>query len=351
MPSLKKKVPPPPKEPGTHTNAEVKEALHARALRRTILITAVVFLLLACLAVISNAARDAVGVTNTPKMVLIVAKGLSPDIIGHAMNSNKAPFTRLLYSLGGAYSAIDATGANRMVNLLTGSSTSTATTLAGATSILGWLTKQKKAAVVAAPSAYWSLGTAGTETCPQIGLFDTECSGSACPAENAAAYCNAHRKYITCNDRAQLYQDELPAAFTKAVELSADALYFQISGIKEAAENDLDESAQERSEVNLLDAAVGQIAMALSARSAKKAENWLLMVTGDGDNAAGKAPLLVAAYSNGEIVQLNSIPSDAKTSDVANTVKRWFMDTSVDSSRLLGICTDGATVTNCKKSS
>ncbi|KPA82222.1 hypothetical protein ABB37_03340 [Leptomonas pyrrhocoris] len=351
MPSLKKKIPPPPKEPGTHTNAEVKEALHARALRRTILITAVVFLLLACLAVVSNSSRDAVSATGKPKMVLIVVKGLSPSTVDHAMKSNKAPFTRLLKAVGGAYSSIDASYAgsgNRMVNLLTGSSAETKSTLSGSTSILGWLKAAKKRVVVAAPSSYWSRGTAGANPCGQIGLLDTECSADACPEEKETAYCNAERKYVTCDDRAQLYQDELPTAFQKAINLSADVLYFQSSGIAEAAANDLEASAQERSEVNLLDATVGRIALALSKRSSSTSEQWLLIVTSDGDNAAKAAPLLIAAYSKGEIVQLNSIAADAKTSDVFNTVKMWFEAGDADSSRLLGICTSGAMVKNCK---
>jgi hypothetical protein len=350
MPSLQKKVPPPPKEPGTHTNAEVKEALHARALRRTILVTAVVFLLLACLAVVSNAAREAVNAAQ-PKMVMIVTKGLSPDIVSHAMNSNKAPFTRILSNLGGSYDSINAATAassNRMVNLLTGSASETKTTLSGLKSVLRWLKEEKKTVVVAAPSSYWSSGTAGATTCAQVGLLDTECSGTACPSENAAAYCNAKYKFVTCNDRAQLYKDELPTAFEKAINLSADVLYFQVDGIAEAAANDLEGLSRERSEVNLLDSAVGRVAMALSLRSADAAENWLMIVTSDGANSKNKAPLLVVAYSNGKMLQLNSIPSGATTSDVVNTVKMWFEAKDADSKRLLGICSSGATVKNCK---
>ncbi|KPI83883.1 hypothetical protein ABL78_7081 [Leptomonas seymouri] len=349
MPSLRK-VPPPPKEPGTHTNAEVKEALHARALRRTILITAVVFLLLACLAVVSNSARDAVSDNGNPKLVLIVAKGLSPTVVSHAMKSNKAPFIRLLNATGGSYASVDASYAassNRMVNLLTGSSEEAKGSLWGSTSILGWLKTQKKKVVVAAPSSCWSLGTAGANPCTRVGLLDTECSADACPEEKKSAYCNADRKFITCDDHAQLYQDELPTAFQRATNMSADALYFQISGISEAASGDLEASTKELSEMNLLDAAVGRIALALSIRTSKTNENWLVIVTSDGDNAEQKAPLLVAAYTKGELVQLNSIAADARTSDVFNTVKMWFQSKAADRNRLLGICTCGTVVKNC----
>ncbi|KAL7696301.1 hypothetical protein N2W54_007033 [Lotmaria passim] len=351
MPSLKRKVPPPPREPGTHTNTEVKEALHARALRRTILITAVVFLLLACLAVVSNSAREAVGDTGKPKLVLIVVKGLSPGAVSHAMSSNKAPFTRLLSSIGGNYSVIDAaypSSGNKLVNLLTGSADAKQT-LSGSQSILRRLHDEKKKVVVAAPASYWSLGPAGTATCPQVGLLDTECSGSACPDEKEAAYCNAARKYITCDDRAQLYQNEIPTAFEKTISSSADMLYFQVSSIAEAASSDVEAAAQERSEVNLLDAAVGRIALALSKRTANTAENWLMIVTSDGSNTEARAPLLVVAYTKGEIVRLNAIAADARVTDVANTVKMWFQLRGVDQNRLLGICTNGAEVKNCNK--
>lgn len=350
MPSLKKKVPPPPKEPGTHTNAEVKEALHARALRRTVLITAVVFFLFACLAVVSNSAREAVGDTGKPKLLLLVAKGLSPTTLQHAMSSNKAPFIRLLSSMGGAYAAVDATAAassNRLANLLAGSVSETRTNLAGTTSILGWVKAQDKRTVVAAPPSAWTLRTAGSDTCPQVGLLDSECSGDACPAEKASAYCNANRKFITCDDRAQLYQNEFPLAFATAMNASADVLYFQSSGVQAAAASALEEAAQERSEVNLLDAALGRVSLALAMRTAKTTENWLIIVTSDGDNAENQAPLLVAAYTKGDIVQLNAIAGDAKTTDIFNTVKMWFQAKDANKDRLLGICTNGAVVKNC----
>lgn len=349
MPSLPKKVPPPPKEPGTHTNAEVKEALHARALRRTVLVTAVVFLLLACLAVVSNTARKTVGDARRPRMVIIVASGLSPMSVGRAMRSNKSPFMRLLSKAGGQFASIAASNtANPLVNLLTGSSTSNADTLANTMSILGWLKSQEKNTIVAAPSAYWSLGVAGTSPCPQVGLLDTECSGLMCPETKESAYCNAFRKYITCDDCAQLYNDEILLGFEKMVNQSADALYFQLDKLAEAEVNNTELAVQERSEVNLLDSAVGRIALALSTRTSKEAENWLMIVTSDGANAEMAAPLLVVVYTKGELVQLSDIAKDANTADLANTIKYWFKGKNVNTSRLLGICTDGEKVENCK---
>lgn len=352
MPSLpSKKVPPPPKEPGTHTNAEVKEALHARALRRTVLITAVVFLLLACLAVVSNTARDTVGDTGKPRLLLVVAKGLSNSTVSRAMQSNKAPFMRLLAASGGSYAALSSTdaGANPLVSLLTGSAAAgAANTLSGKTSFLGWMKAQKKNTVVAAPGKYWSAGTAAATPCPQIGLLDTECSGEVCPSVAAAAYCNAYRKYITCDDCAQLYQNEITKAFETALNHSADAVYFQVGNLAEAVPGKLDLAVQERSEVNLLDAAIGRIALALTNRTSSEAENWLVLVTGDGDNAEKTAPLLAVVYTKGTLAQLNSIPTAAKTTDVYNTVLHWFKGSGTSTSSLLGICTNGDKVVNCK---
>ncbi|KAK7200785.1 hypothetical protein NESM_000136800 [Novymonas esmeraldas] len=354
MPSLpKKKVPPPPKEPGTHTNAEVKEALHARALRRTVLITAVVFLLLACLAVMSNAAREAVGDRRTPKMVMIVVKGLSPTSVSRAMKSNKSPFMRLLSISGGQYASIAAnyTTTNPLVNLLTGSATAAGDTLNGAGSILKWLKDQSKHVVVAAPGAYWSAGEAGASPCPKIGLLDTECSAQACPAVDANAYCNAARKYITCDDRAQLFNDEILLAFGKTLNHSADALYFQVSSLAEATANKAELAVQELSDVNLLDSVVGRIALALSRRTTVESENWLVLITSDGDNAEKAAPLLAVVYTNGQLVQLNSIAASASTTDVANTIKHWFNGKGTNQASLLGICTGGEKVDNCKSAS
>ncbi|CAJ1019836.1 hypothetical protein, conserved [Leishmania lindenbergi] len=350
MPSLSKKVMPPPKEPGTHTNAEVREALHARALRRTVLVTAVVFLLLVCLTVVSNTARKTVGDTGKPKLLLIVAKGLAPISVRRAMLSNKSPFMRLLSKVGGKFASISAnySTSNPLINLLTGSAVLTADTLAETTSILGWLKAQKKRTVVAAPSMYWSSGEAGTFPCPQVGLLDTECSGQKCPEEKDSAYCNAFRKYITCDDHAQLYNSEILLAFEKMLNHSADALYFQLSSLAEAEVNNPKVVVQERSEVNLLDSAVGSIALALSRRTANKAENWLMIITSDGANSEMTAPLLVVVYTKGELVQLNDIAEDAKTTDVANTIMHWFKGSNVNTARLLGICTSGEKVENCK---
>ncbi|KAG5468231.1 hypothetical protein LSCM1_02209 [Leishmania martiniquensis] len=350
MPSLHHRKLPPPKEPGTHTNIEVKEALHARALRRTVLVTAVVFLLLACLAVVSNTARKTVGGTGKPKAVILVAKGLSPMSVSRAMKSNKSPFMRLLSRKGGRLASVAANynTTNPLVNLLTGSATVAADTLAGVTTIFGWLKAQKKKVVVAAPSTYWSSGKEGTDPCPQVGLLDTECSGQRCPEAKASAYCNAFRKYITCDDCAQLYNQEILLAFEKMVNESADALYFQVSPLVEAEVNNVERVVQERSLVNLLDAAVGRIALALSERTSKVSENWLLILTSDGANAEKAAPLLVAVYTKGELVQLKDIEEDAQTTDVAKTIKHWFKGTTSNSSRLLGICTSGEKVENCK---
>ncbi|GET92247.1 hypothetical protein, conserved [Leishmania tarentolae] len=349
MSSLPRSVPQPLKEPGTHTNAEVKEALHARAMRRTVLVTAVVFLLLACLAVVSNTARKTVSDVRRPRAVLIVAKGLSPISVGRSMRSNKSPFMRLLSEAGGQLASIAASNtANPLVNLLTGSTTIDADTLANTTSILGWLKAQEKRTIVAAPSAYWSLGAAGTSPCPQVGLLDTECSNDQCPETKASAYCNAFRKYITCDDCSQLYKDEILLSFEKMVNHSADALYFQLNKLagKEVSNPKL--AVQEGSEVNLLDSTVGRIALALSKRTREEAENWLMIVTGDGANAEMAAPLLVVAYTKGGLVQLNDISKDATTADVASTVKYWFNGKNVNTSRLLGICTDGERLENCK---
>ncbi|KAG5493926.1 hypothetical protein JKF63_01758 [Porcisia hertigi] len=351
MPPVLRRVPPPPKEPGTHKNAEVKEALHARAIRRTVVVTAVVFLLLACLAVVSNTAREAVGNTGKPKMVILVVKGWSPMSVKRAMRSHTPSFMRLLSNTGGQLMSITANYSTTtpLINLLTGSAALSANTLANTTSILGWLRMHGMRTVVAAPATYWSLGTAGTTPCPQVGLLDTECSDQKCPEVKGSAYCNVFRKYITREDVGELYRDNIMESLDKTISYSADALYVQLDKLTEAVPNNTKLAVKERSEMHLLDSAVGLLSMILSYRTSVELENWLMIVTSDGDNSEKAAPLLVAVYTRGELAQLNDIATGAMTTDIFSTIKHWFGGSGVDKKRLLGICTHGDEVKNCEK--
>lgn len=348
-----KKVPPPPKEPGTHTNAEVREALHARALRRTVIVTALIFLLIACLAVVSSTAQEYEGpedTTSQPKMVMIVADGLTPDIMENSLRSNKAPFTRLLNSSGGIYGYLStpAGTGSPLVRLLTGTANTASATLSGATSFLGVLKKYGKKPVVLAPTSYWSSNQIGSGTaCTHVGLFDSECNGTECPADNENAYCNAFYKIIACDGSAELYREDIIKAFQKTVEISADILYVQLSNFmkEESASVNYSSVLQLYSEMNLIDGAMGQLVLSLAERTRATTENWLIVVTGSGARAT-QTPMVMAAYSRGQLLQLNDL-GRASTTDIYNTVLRWF-GVSTAEDNLIGICTDGIHAANCK---
>lgn len=50
--------------------------------------------------------------------------------------------------------------------------------------------------------------------CAQVGLFDTECSGVACPTQTAEAYCNAFHKHTSCeNATGEILGNQIVKAF------------------------------------------------------------------------------------------------------------------------------------------
>lgn len=378
----KKKVLPPPRQPGTHSNAEVKEAIHARAKLRTILITAVVILLLAALSAVTSTAREYTGPDNAehyPKAIVIVAEGLTTRMWHRSMASNKAPFTQLLNNSGGIYTTLnadysvtegeqeastDGTAMTQLVRLLTGATTpASPSSLSSAAaghlpSFLQSLKKGKYKPVIVAPAQFWSSPLATSDddgddkTCERVGFFDAECTGAACPGKNENAYCNAFRKFVSCDGESELYHGDIPNAFSQTLLASADLLYIQLGGLKDIVGGGAtEEYLRVRSDVNLLDSAVGKIALALAERTKERAENWLIIVTTEGANVNWTAPLLMAAYSNGQLVQLKR-PAEhhnLRTTDVRGTLFHWFnvLKDQVDESRLLGICSTGASVANC----
>lgn len=382
----------PLREPGTHTNDEVKEALHARAQRRTIVITLTACLLFGCLGVISNIAQqyeDPEDTTSSPKAIVIVASELTVSMMEVAKVSNNLPFNKVL-SLRGAVNAqlrsnytskssvagtnqtnggvevdIDSAGSdhtqavdNAIVRLLVGSSTSSRVDLDGQRSFLRVLTENGFKPVVLAPWRYWSSNSNASsqsehstvgEQCAQVGLFDTECSGQLCPPQNSSAYCNAQTKLISCNLLAQLERGDIIEAFTRTLNEDADMLYVQLDSFCRAARVNLTEVGDELMQlslINTLDSVIGQIALVLSERTKNIKENWLIVVTGDGANSENKAPFFEVAYSRGDLVQLGTVRPDAETADVYDTVLRWFALTG-EATSALGICSDGVHVVNC----
>eukprot|EP00796_Vickermania_ingenoplastis_P007242 gene7243-5091_t len=349
--------PRPLRPPGTHTNEEVKEALHARARLRTYCIAALVVLLLAALAVIYNTAQEYENeeeLASTPKMVLIVASELSFPALTMARRSEKTPFINELTATGGSFGRLNArytTGGSALVKLLTGNEGTSAFTLQGEESILRRLKTAGFKPAIVAPSSYFSATAASAPgACPRIGILDTECVGDACPLHNQDAYCNADFKYATCEGMSQLYAGDVVRGFTQAAESGADVIYIQSEGIPNDGYTPINRPVSnmlERfSNMNLLDSAIGEIALALSQRTSTTNENWLIVLTSEGLNRYNEAPLFISAYSRGMIAQLNPIPATARTVDVFPTVLRWF-GLSEGAASDMGICSNGIQIKNC----
>ncbi|EPY24812.1 hypothetical protein STCU_06992 [Strigomonas culicis] len=269
------------------------------------------------------------------------------------MASSKSPFMRLLNSSGALMGevATSTVSGSSLVQLLTGSQTNTATTLQGQTSFLRTLKSNGIKPLIAAPSSYWSGSTSDSSgTCASVGLFDTECSGTACPDGTASAYCNTFRKYITCDSASELYQYQIMGAFEEGLRTGSDLIYVQVPGMTLTTEN-VGNTLQLQSHINLLDNALGQLATTIVQRTKSHEENWNIVLVGaTGDTTTHTVPFFTTVYSSGEVVQLEkSLPSSPTTADIRTTVLQWFNTetSSLDTTRLLGICSKGSVVVNC----
>ncbi|KEG09627.1 hypothetical protein DQ04_04921020 [Trypanosoma grayi] len=340
----------PVKQPGVHA-PEIKEALSSRAMYRTIIVVAIIFLLLACLAVVSSASTQQGEDRSRPRAIVVVVPYLRPDILEAAMASNKAPFLGLLSAADGIYARLRTRNADLMpslVTLLTGSEQSSAANLEGATSFLRALKKAGKTPVVLAPSSYWSeQGVAGSN-CSRVGLLDSECSGVTCPAATAMAYCNAAEKLLACSSKAQLYEEEALEGFRHLLKHDGDLLYVHANvSSGTAAANE--ERMTGMSDISIMDGTLGKLALAIIKRSSETKESWLLMLVGAGGNGLTEVPLVMAAYARGSLLRFGPIPEDATLADIGPTVLNWYGLASIsDAPRVRGMCSSGVLVDNCE---
>lgn len=350
------------RRPGTHSSDEVKDLIHARARLRRFSIAALVVLVLISLLVIYNTSQEYENpdaLPSKPKMVLFVAGDLSFPSAKMAERSGKLSFVRGLTHRGGVFGMLNAKYAaagSGLVKLLTGSEDASSTTLSGQKSFLSVLKKNgMKPAIIASPQ-YWSATATDAEgQCSRIGIFDTECSGSDCPGKNEAAYCNAAFKYTTCEGGAQYAADNIVSGFRAALEAGADIIYIQVDGLSvkdeernEAGNRTQASSFQLFSRIDLLDNMMWQVAMELQQRTKNLKENWLIMVSSEGQNRHYNAPVFIMAYSAGAPLLLNPISETAtlQTTDIYHTILHWF-DLKPEGRYDIGICSTGKSVKNC----
>lgn len=328
-------------------------------------ISSLVVLLLACLLVIYNTAQDyedEEAMEASPKLVFIVAGDISYPALLLARSSGKTPFIRQLLATGSVLERLEArlgTGSS-LVKLLTGEVNTTSLTLEGHLSFLRAVKEAGFKPALIASSSYYSATEGDTVgECPHIGLLDTECVGSSCPGENSAAYCNAAMKYVTCSGVGQYLTDDAFVGFEKAVENGADLIYIQAEGLLSdgytLANRPPKEMLERVSKINLLDGLIGKMALALSQRTSRLNENWLITLVSEGDNAYQQSPLFMAAYSKGMVVKLKRFEENEEKSiaHIFPTVLKWFnMEMPSSSSALsgidpVGICTSGVKIKNC----
>ncbi|ORC93569.1 uncharacterized protein TM35_000014460 [Trypanosoma theileri] len=346
----------PVKQPGVHA-PEIKAALNARAMYRTIIVTSVVFLLLACLAVISSSSMKEGEDRSRPRGLVLVVPHLAPDILEAAMESNKAPFIGLLSAADGIYTRLQTRNADLMaslVTMLTGNENSTATNLVGATSFLQELKRVGKKPIVLAPSLYWSAenkeagSNSSSKICSHVGLFDSECSGLACPAVNETAYCNVAEKLLSCNGKAHLYQEETVEAFHHFMQHDGDLLYVHMD-LSNGTPTTNEEALSMMSDISVMDGTLGKLALAAIKRSTETKESWLIMLVGAGGGGLAEVPLMMAAYVRGGLVRFGPISKNATLADIGPTLQNWYgLISEGDAHRVRGMCSTGILVSNCE---
>lgn len=352
----------PVRQPGVHV-PEIKELLDSRARYRTIVVVSVIFILLACLVVVSNASVRSTEEQSIPRAVVLVVPHLSSDMLEAALVSNKAPFIALLSAADGMYARPRAQNtelAASLVTILTGNVTSTATDLVGATSFLRTMRKAGKKAIVLAPSLYWSAqqqeekakkeATRANGRCSRVGLLDSECCGVACAAEDETAYCNAVEKLLSCDGKAELYEEEVLEGFRSLQKHEADLLYAHVNVLSGGGGTTEKERLAALSDISIMDGTLGKIALAAIERSRASKESWLIMLVGAGGDGLTRTPLAMAAYARGGLVRLGPIPEEEMTlADIAPTVLHWFgLSPAGDARRVRGLCSTGIAVNSCE---
>ncbi|RNE98930.1 hypothetical protein TraAM80_08504 [Trypanosoma rangeli] len=338
-------------QPGVHA-PEIKALLNSRATYRTAIVVAVIFLLLACLVVVATSSVQQGEDQSLPRAIVLVVPHLPPSLLEAAMASNKAPFLGLLSAADGIYSRLTAKNkelTSSLVTVLTGEGNSSATNLVGATSFLARMRKAGRKPVVVASSSYWSGQEAGSDgNCGRVGLLDSECSGLKCPAATEAAYCNAAEKLISCDGKAQLYEEDVLEGFRHLMQHDGDLLYAHANVLSGPATTD-EERMASMSDISIMDGTLGKLALAVSERSSTTKESWLLMLVGAGGGGLEKVPLVMAAYARGGLVRFGPIAEEATLADVAPTVLHWFgLSSAGEAQRVRGMCSTGVTVTSCE---
>ncbi|EAN89493.1 hypothetical protein C3747_25g93 [Trypanosoma cruzi] len=338
-------------QPGVHA-PEVKALLSARARYRTVVVVAVTFLLLACLFVISSSSSEQGEGRYRPRAIVLIVPHLPPDMLEAAMASNKAPFLGLISAADGVYArplAKNTELSSSLVTILTGRVDSSATGLVGATSFLGKMKRAGRKPVVLAAASYWSAQVAAADgNCSRVGLFDSECSGLRCPAATEAAYCNAAEKLLSCDGKAQLYEEDVLEAFRHLMQHDGDLLYAHANALCGTVSTD-EERMAVLSDISIMDSTLGKIALAVIERSSTTRESWLIMLVGAGGNGLERVPLVMVAYAKGGLVRFGPIPEEATLADVAPTVLHWFaLSSHGDAQRVRGMCSTGVAAISCE---
>lgn len=329
---------------------EIKGLMESRAMSRAVNVVVFVFLAVIFFFVASSPIRDEEKTCCRPRVILLVVPHLHPGMLEEAMASNKAPFLGHISAFNGTYTRLYAKNTDlreSLVTIFTGKTSPGAASLAGKTSFLGKLKRAGKKPVVLAPQLYWSTKGSANDSCDNIGLLDAECFGFSCPQESQAAYCNALERFLSCEDRSQLYNEDAVEAFKHLIQNDGDILYVHTwfsSGMATTSEDRM----AILSDISVVDSIFGKLALAAMEHSRVTSESWLLMVVGAGDGRLKEVPLVMTAYAKGATVRLGSIPKNATLADISPTVLHWYgLSSPNDSQWLRGICSTGVAVENC----
>lgn len=330
----------------------------------TLILVVIVAVAIAVLAYVAGTAGTYFSSSmRTPRAVVVVLEGLNPATFESAMQGNKAPNFRFLTSNGGLYtraSSNTSSSAAALASILSGTGqqyhnvsdwASVAKFFPNVRSFLGFGKDiQLRPVAIAPPKMFSGTITDGTGVCTSLGLLDVECSSVGCPSEGSTtAYCNVDVKQQLCSGAAQLFDDSILTTIIQQSNKKSGVFYVQLDLLANAID-DTDNSLSTLSSIFQVDAFIGRLSRTLSSMSLFNAQSWMLIVTGDGANAAQQAPFFMTTYVQGQQAALKPLQLPTQLIDILPTVLSWFgpvVPKTIPTGVIQGVCSDGITPTSC----
>eukprot|EP00744_Colponema_vietnamica_P012168 GILI01017081.1.p1 GENE.GILI01017081.1~~GILI01017081.1.p1 ORF type:complete len:374 (+),score=62.07 GILI01017081.1:136-1257(+) len=306
---------------------------------------------------------------RTKKVVVLVVDSLHPDMLSFAAASNKAPYFSELVSHGSVYGTLSVPDSIQsqiaaQMAILTGlspiqtqvNSSADFSQLKSFSSFMKLGRNSDVGTTLIAPSSMFSTGKNTTDgKCNNLGLLDAECHGFSCASnttDTSKLYCNGLWRFQTCEDSDPETRNEeyIYNHVANAASAGLDLVYVELSNFASGSAKDTStNNLAAISEMYVTDSLIGRIGSLLAHRSGLTAEDWLFVVTSDGNNLYRKSLYFISEFNHGAPVALKQPTGNTTILDVFPTVVEWLKLSTADAAlyggSILGICSQsGRTV-------